>query len=385
MEAHAWDWSRILEATAKADAAAGTTESRHTVFIKEVLARTLRISFFEFVTSAQCDIFPPEFLTLMPPEPGPVYRYSEADAPLADVAAQVRRYLKDKPDDLFDTWYKGKASDAKMSAAQKIDVFVQAMLIASTVVPDTLPDAAKPEAHAIASLFKVKRRVEACEQTIRSLIEQQDEEARARPGADSGAKRVLKNVGEFWAKNPQMIELVIDILLNAKLVDPFQLLEWIFCAENKPLFLRYSIWFILDDATTKLLSLSAIAEADLARTLSQIDAEELPPGHQLVTLAGNIRKKLAKFEKNEAKFFAKLLEHFARAISSHLEQAALQGLSGIDEWHASTVGRLQHITLKHAAKVEPILESTLKALSIADPPIYPAALITMQNQLLRSG
>jgi hypothetical protein len=62
----------------------------------------------------------------------------------------------------FDTWYKGKASDAKMSAAQKIDVFVQAMLIASTVVPDTLPDAAKPEAHAIASLFKVKRRVEAC-------------------------------------------------------------------------------------------------------------------------------------------------------------------------------------------------------------------------------
>jgi hypothetical protein len=36
---------------------------------------------------------------------------------------------------------------------------------------------------------------------------------------------------------------------------------------------RYSIWFILDDATTKLLSLSAIAEADLARTLSQIDAE----------------------------------------------------------------------------------------------------------------
>ena len=43
-----------------------------------------------------------------------------------------------------------------------------------------------------------------------------------RPGADSGAKRVLKNVGEFWAKNPQMIELVIDILLNAKLVDPFQ-------------------------------------------------------------------------------------------------------------------------------------------------------------------
>jgi hypothetical protein len=62
----------------------------------------------------------------------------------------------------FDTWYKGKASDAKMSAAQKIDVFMQAMLIASTVVPDTLPDAAKPEAHAIASLFKVKRRVEAC-------------------------------------------------------------------------------------------------------------------------------------------------------------------------------------------------------------------------------
>ena len=43
-----------------------------------------------------------------------------------------------------------------------------------------------------------------------------------RPGADSGAKRVLKNVGEFWAKNPQMIELVVDILLNAKLVDPFQ-------------------------------------------------------------------------------------------------------------------------------------------------------------------
>jgi len=38
MEAHAWDWSRILEATAKADAAAGTTESRHTVFIKEVPA-----------------------------------------------------------------------------------------------------------------------------------------------------------------------------------------------------------------------------------------------------------------------------------------------------------------------------------------------------------
>ena len=33
---------------------------------------------------------------------------------------------------------------------------------------------------------------------------------------------MLKNVGEFWAKNPQMIELVIDILLNAKLVDPFQ-------------------------------------------------------------------------------------------------------------------------------------------------------------------
>ena len=124
------------------------------------------------------------------------------------------------------------------------------------------------------------------------------------------------------------------------------------------------------------------------------------------------------------------VQHFARAISSHLEQAALQGLSGIDEWHASTVGRLQHITLKvptiravrhsrvpmwpatlpkgqharlkarsvtreclhgpccvmqHAAKVEPILESTLKALSIVDPPIYPAALITMQNQLLRSG
>ena len=38
MEAHAWDWSRILEATAKADAAAGTSESRHTVFIKEVPA-----------------------------------------------------------------------------------------------------------------------------------------------------------------------------------------------------------------------------------------------------------------------------------------------------------------------------------------------------------
>ena len=36
MEAHAWDWSRILEATVKADAAAGTTESRQTVFIKEV-------------------------------------------------------------------------------------------------------------------------------------------------------------------------------------------------------------------------------------------------------------------------------------------------------------------------------------------------------------
>ncbi len=95
-----------------------------------------------------------------------------------------------------------------------------------------------------------------------------------RPGADSGTKRVLKNVGEFWAKSPQMIELVIDILLNAKLVDPFQvppstrclpasacathraavrhsawhtveltlqLLEWIFCAENKPLFLRCTV------------------------------------------------------------------------------------------------------------------------------------------------
>ncbi len=40
--------------------------------------------------------------------------------------------------------------------------------------------------------------------------------------------------------------------------------------------------------------------------------------------------------------------------------------------------------MQHAPKVAPILESTLKALSIADPPIYPAALITLQNQLLHS-
>ena len=46
------------------------------------------------------------------------------------------------------------------------------------------------------------------------------------------------------------------------------------------------------------------------RTTERTSGAELPPAHQLVTLAGNIRKKLAKFEKNEAKFFAKLLEVF---------------------------------------------------------------------------
>lgn len=240
-----WSWS------VWADALDLPLHAPKSLFIQGVLEMCVRLSYFERVTKAlPASGTGVEIVSLMPPQPRPFYRFESAinkiDAEaLTNVEAPSPELISMA--DMIIESIRLKQPVAEMTEKVK---FISSQAVEKGLATDEA--SGLDVAHEIvvqAILFLGSKSFS----HILNVLERQSNLLQFLNQSDEAKVKTIHIVAEFWQYNKQMMTIVLDKMVNYRIIDPTAIVTWVF-AENGgvPDFDKAFVWELLNMAVSKI-------------------------------------------------------------------------------------------------------------------------------------
>ncbi|CAG8539323.1 2155_t:CDS:10, partial [Scutellospora calospora] len=198
-------------------------------FIRETLEKTIRYSYYDRIRST----IPEEFFTLFPTaEPSTNFRYEDPDHRLHDFATNLISKLRSKNPNsdiqahLDEVGKSFPDLPAKEKEQTIRDLFVQCVLMLGSK-----------------SFSHVLNVIERYLQILQSLNESYD-----------ARLHTVKIVAEFWVNNTQFLGILLDKLLNYRVIDAIAVISWLFADEMEKDIARSYMWEIMKNTINKVIS-----------------------------------------------------------------------------------------------------------------------------------
>ncbi|XP_025418867.1 nuclear cap-binding protein subunit 1 [Sipha flava] len=365
-----WSWQEW------ADCLALDPEHPKPKFVREVLQKAMRLSFYERMR----DIVPPDFEPLLPEKPEPKFKYAmeksnlpgqflsntlltkiRSKASADEIIEILKEPLMLENGELIDP------ADNSPSNLTKIDSFVQTLLFI----------ASKSFSHAFAAITKFINVFKVLGET------------------DEGQLQILRSTFNLWSADQQMLTVLIDKMLKTQIIECSSVANWIFSKEMIPEFTKLYIWEILsltinkmsrhvdrltrelNEAREKLRTTAATSNSSDDSDTETEKAETKPSRASTTTFGGQVpmdvddnvteemvermEEKLEMAQADQKNLFLIVFQRFIMILSEHLVKCDTDGKPFDTYWYKYTIGRLQQVFLAHHEQVQKY-SSTLEGL-----------------------
>lgn len=326
-------------------------------FIKEVLHKALRLSYYQRIKEIMPEVYEP----LLPAKPEPNYKYTNDDAasyPGTTAAHQMVVAVRQKctPEEVLAVLHDlpNPRQDAEGEAEGafnplKIDVFVQTLLNLGS----------KSFSHSFAAIGKFHY-------VFKTLAE--SEEAQI---------CILRNLFSLWQNHQQMICVLIDKMLKLQIIECSAVANWIFSREMQTEFTKLYIWEVLHLTIRKMNKHVARLQRELAAAREKVRRhdsdseseddrkrrreehdEKDKPSEEVVE---RMEEKLEAAQADQKNLFLIIFQRFIMILSEHLVRCDTDNKDYNTFWYKWTIGRLQQVFLTHHEQVQKY-SSTLETL-----------------------
>ncbi|KAJ8664019.1 hypothetical protein O0I10_000297 [Lichtheimia ornata] len=217
-----WDW-------ASWDSVLSLEPSHPQVcFIRETIGKLIHLSYYERIKS----IIPENLHGLVPPTaPAPSFAYQSAEHPQHEAAREVISTLRAKKstDDvqaLLDRIKEQHSTDAQEQERFMQELFTQCMLFVGS----------KSFSHVL------------------NVVERYLEVLRYVNSSPEARLRTVQIAAAFWKDNTQFLGIILDKLLNYRVIDPASIITWVFETQQADSAYRFYAWEILQNTMSKVVA-----------------------------------------------------------------------------------------------------------------------------------
>ncbi|KAI8083062.1 armadillo-type protein [Halteromyces radiatus] len=307
-----WDWVAWEDAL--------TLDKLHpqVCFIRETIEKEIRLSYYERIKTS----LPSEFVSLAPAEaPGPNFSFGDTSHPLNPAAKKVVEALRSKKSveevrELLENIKRELGDDDVAQSLAIQDLFIQCLLLVGS----------KSFSHVL------------------NVVERYLEVMRHFNGTHEEKVRTVEIVATFWKNNTQFLCILLDKLLNYRIVDPASVIAWIFDPKQLENAGRSYIWEILKNTLNKVVSRAAQIKSRLetfrqqhrdneiaraAKPSTEITQAEAQQELDAIQIA---EQSFGTVSREQKEVFMVMYQRFAEILQSLLKSLEAQGRNPDEDW-----------------------------------------------------
>ncbi|KAG0202619.1 Component of the cap-binding complex (CBC), partial [Mortierella sp. GBA30] len=316
-----WNWAEWSAAIEQ------PVDHPHAVFIRETLEKTIRLSYFERIKEA----IPEDFHKFMPSEaPGPTWKFESPDHPYHAMASAVLNSLRAKNsiEQIEQTLESMKNAPRleSLTANQRED-FIRELFTECVLMLGS-----KSFSHV---LNVIERYL--------SILQRMNSTREAR-------LHTVKIVAQFWKNNTQFMGILLDKMLNYRVVDAIAIVKWVFEPEvwqNE--WHRSFVWDILKNTLNKVISRVAQVKDKLVEVRKEYEAD--PPTKTLEVVEG-VENTLSIVNREQKEVFLILYQEFVGVLQSQLKEIEASGQSVDDNrWWEIGLGWFLELGRRYSKEV----------------------------------
>ncbi|RCH93239.1 Component of the cap-binding complex (CBC), partial [Rhizopus stolonifer] len=268
-----WDWeawSNVL-----------TLDPNHpqVCFVRETLEKVIRLSYYERIKS----VLPAPFHALIPAAaPAPNFAFKDVNDPLHDKAKHLIECLRTKKTaDEVRVILDGYREEWQDESQQQMrHMFIQCLLLVGS----------KSFSHVL------------------NVVERYLDVLRLVNGTPEARLHTVQIVASFWKNNTQFSGILLDKLLNYRVIDPISVITWAFEPDQLESAGRAYVWEILKNTLSKVNSRVVQVKAKLDNFQSLHDANKLKR-------AGQERNEMLEAEEQQEMDSLRLVENSLATVT----------------------------------------------------------------------
>ncbi|KAG0233647.1 Component of the cap-binding complex (CBC) [Actinomortierella wolfii] len=345
-----WNWAEWSSALELPD------NHPKSIFIRETLEKTIRLAYYERIKEA----LPEDFQKFIPSEaPGPFWKFESPDHPYHAMASAVLNSLRAKNsieqiEQTLDSMKNAPRLEG-LSPAERED-FIREMFIECVLMLGS-----KSFSH----ILNVIERYLAILQRMNSTPE--------------ARLHTVKIVASSWRNNTQFMGILLDKMLNYRVVDPIAIVKWVFEPEvygknadttmeddveegstrRGQEWYRSYIWEILKNTLNKVLSRVAQVKDKLEEVRREADADPSKP-RDVVEAVENT---LSIVNREQKEVFLTLYQKFVGVLRERLATLEADEEANVEEdrWWCNALGWFTEIGRRYSKEVASF-STTLEAI-----------------------
>ncbi|KAI7896054.1 armadillo-type protein [Mucor mucedo] len=271
-------------------------------FIRETLEKETRLSYYERIKS----IIPVEFQKLIPAiAPGPDFEYKDPNHPLHEKAKIIIESLRTKKSV---EEVRALLAQFKKELGVEISEQEQTQIVRQMFVQCLLLVGSKSFSH------------------ILNVVERYLDVLRFVNTTPEGRLHTVQIVASFWKNNTQFLGILLDKLLNYRVIDPTSVITWIFEADQLKFVGRSFIWEILKNTLAKVNSRVVQVKGKLDNFQAQYDTNKIKREQSEMTEMAEaeaqqeadalrlVENSLASVSREQKEVFMIVYQKFARVL-----------------------------------------------------------------------
>lgn len=333
-------------------------------FIREVLAKCLRLSYHQ----RMCESVPESFAPLLPAEPKCYFKYSERieNASELDDAAQTasQRLIacikqKTKEDDLKTILEEIPCQPSANNGDEdysptRLNALMQTLLHLSQ----------KSFSHSCGAIAK-----------FHMLIKWAS-------NSDVGKIDVLRILHTVWRSHPQMMIILVDKMIRTQVVSCATVAKWIFSPYLAKDFTRTYVWEIMHSTIRKMnmhvkkVEMELVDIQDKNKFDLKNDGDEMDEESELMNAyagfapsaddVAKVQEKLDSAKSEQKNLFLVIFQRFIMVLSDHMVRSSNSGKDFNTPWFKNTIERLQQMFLMHGDIVQQYMNTLENLLFTAE-------------------
>ncbi|CAO3608326.1 unnamed protein product [Cunninghamella blakesleeana] len=310
-----WDW------VAWEDSLSYDRSHPQVCFIRETLEKEIRLSYYERIKTSLPENFTP---LISPQAPGPNFAYGDANHSLNLPAKQIVEHLRAKKsvEEVRELLERIKQDLSN----QDMDEKKQSYVVQDLFIQSLLQVGAKSFSH------------------ILNVIERYLEIMRHFNSTQDDKLNTVRTVAFFWKNNSQFLGILLDKLLNYRILDPSSVILWVFESDNINNPGRACIWEILKNTISKVVSRATQVKNRL-ENFQQLHADNeakraANPTNELAKAEAQqeldtiqiAEKSLATVNREQKEVFVLVYQQFTKCIQSLLTALSNENRNPDEDW-----------------------------------------------------
>ncbi|KAG0349619.1 Component of the cap-binding complex (CBC) [Podila humilis] len=323
------DWSAALELP---------VDHAQSIFIRETLEKTIRLSYYERIKETLPEEFQQKFL---PAEaPGPTWKFESPDHPYHAMGSAVLNSLRAKtPIEQIEQTLESMKNAPRLedlTPSQRED-FIRELFVECVLMLGS-----KSFSHV---LNVIERYL--------TILQKMNSTPEAR-------LHTVKIVAQFWKDNTQFMGILLDKMLNYRVVDAIAIVKWVFEPEvwqNE--WHRSFVWDILKNTLNKVISRVAQVKDKLVEVRKEAEAD---PPTKTMDVVQAVENTLSIVNREQKEVFLTLYQCFVEVLKNQLRQIEASG-DNLDDnrWWEIGLGWFLELGRRYSKEVT-TFSSTLEAI-----------------------